>query len=133
MPTTRTVVLIREISSCPHDLPDVLEALLDDWNSIGPLPPEEPACPRSDDVERVFDTRVFFDAPSLTALLRNESQKAKESIEGFRRLNHYFPSFLRGLKHGDSIPRFRDVQAIATRTPVASSVIPKPCNLPIVL
>ncbi|KDQ19780.1 hypothetical protein BOTBODRAFT_183823 [Botryobasidium botryosum FD-172 SS1] len=119
-------ILTKQISFSPPEFTSILDALLGDLNDIGPPPPHEPALPRPDDVERVFDTRVFFEAPRFAAFLSKttEPQEVRKLIEEFRRLNPPFPPFLLGFKHGDQIPHFRDAQAIISRTRVSHNMVP---------
>ncbi|KDQ19782.1 hypothetical protein BOTBODRAFT_377166 [Botryobasidium botryosum FD-172 SS1] len=97
-------ILVKELSSCPHQLTRIREALLGDLNDIGPpLPP-----------------------PRLAAIISEikSPERAKAIADGFRRLNPHFPCFLLGFKHGDSIPHFRDAQAIISRTGVLHNMVP---------
>ncbi|KDQ19778.1 hypothetical protein BOTBODRAFT_377122 [Botryobasidium botryosum FD-172 SS1] len=85
-----------------------MEALPDDSE---PPSPDAPVRPRLDDVERVFDTQVFSEAPRVAALVREAAPKyreaTKKNFEAFRTLT-YFSPFLLGFKRGDGIPRVRD-------------------------
>ncbi|KDQ13889.1 hypothetical protein BOTBODRAFT_188332 [Botryobasidium botryosum FD-172 SS1] len=111
-------ILIKQISYTSHRFAAIMKALLYDLNQIGPPPPHVPARPRFDDVERAFDTRVFFEAPRIAAIMEASipPQVLKGIIERFGQLNPYFPPFLLGFKHGDSIPHFRDVQTSMTKS-----------------
>ncbi|KDQ07142.1 hypothetical protein BOTBODRAFT_39066 [Botryobasidium botryosum FD-172 SS1] len=105
-------ILLQEILRCPPTMTEVSDALLDDLNNMGPAPPPEtPARPRPDDVERVFDTHICSDAPSMAALISDMGPEllkiVKTKIEVFRKIRHYFPPFLLEYKHGDGIPHFR--------------------------
>ncbi|KDQ10716.1 hypothetical protein BOTBODRAFT_36031 [Botryobasidium botryosum FD-172 SS1] len=113
-------LLIKQIYRCTPEDAAVKEALLHDLNDIEPPSPEAPACPRPDDVERVFDTRVFSETPRIAARIKDFAPEyreiAKKNIEAFRRLNPYFPPFLLGFKHGDGIPHYCDVMAVHAQT-----------------
>ncbi|KDQ19823.1 hypothetical protein BOTBODRAFT_183858 [Botryobasidium botryosum FD-172 SS1] len=105
-------ILLQEAFLCLSTTRWMLDALLDELCNVGPTPPPQvPARPKLDNVERVFDTHIYADAPRMAALINamdpGSWKVMQKKMETFREMRHYFPAFLMEHKHGDWIPHFR--------------------------
>jgi len=116
---------IHHIGNNPNPRDKLTAAMVKDARNLGLPPAQLPACPKFDDMERVFDTEIFYaEEPNIVAGITEmepEHRKMTEdAIETLRAQLSFFPPFIKGLKYGDGIPSQRGTSSEDALLPVCA-------------